>query len=171
MSDFNKHMRWMNGDGTIFELADNELNGCFGCAFANDMSQCPTNSSGEVHCGETNIWKEVKMFNGTTKEDLNKVGVKFDSDKRQWWYLWGLLPELEQVVDILAYGDKKYPADDGSNWRRVEGYERRYSSALMRHLSLYLQGEKNDPETGKSHLAHMITNALFLMWFDRKSLD
>jgi hypothetical protein len=109
------------------------------------------------------------MFNGIVKEDLNKVGVKFDGDKRQWWYLWQFIPEVEQVVDILAYGDKKYPADDGSNWRRVQGSERRYSSALMRHLSMYLQGEKIDPETGKSHLAHMITNALFLMWFDRQS--
>jgi hypothetical protein len=94
-------------------------------------------------------------------------GIKFDSEKRQWWFMWQFLQELEQVVDILAYGNKKYPADDGSNWRRVEQAERRYSSALMRHLSLYLQGEKTDPETGKSHLAHMITNALFLMWFDR----
>jgi len=111
------------------------------------------------------------MFNGTNGEDLNKVGVKFDKDKRQWWFAWQFLPELEQVVDILDYGNKKYPAEDGSNWRLVEQPQRRYSSALMRHLSAYLQGEKNDPETGKSHLAHAMTNLLFLMWFDRNEVS
>jgi len=110
------------------------------------------------------------MFNGTTQEDLNKVGVKFDKDKRQWWFVWQFLPELEQVVDILDYGNKKYPAESGSNWVFVEQPQRRYSSALMRHLSAYLQGEKNDPETGKSHLAHAMTNLLFLMWFDRNEM-
>lgn len=94
-------------------------------------------------------------------------GVKHDSNKRQWWFMWQFLPELEQVVDILDYGNKKYPADDGSNWRKVDNAKNRYTSAAMRHWSAWLGGEKVDAETGKSHLAHMITNLLFLMWFER----
>lgn len=115
--------------------------------------------------------KGNKVFNGTSEKDIPKVGIKYDSDKRQWWYIWQFLPDLEEVADILAFGDKKYPSPTGSNWQKVENHHRRYTSALMRHLSAYLQGERVDPESGKSHLAHVITNVLFLMWFDRKSLE
>ena len=96
------------------------------------------------------------------------TGIKNDSGKRQWWYIFPLWEFIEEVVDVLQYGDLKYPADDGSNWMRLDQPKRRFQSALTRHLSLYLQGEKIDQETGKSHLAHLITNALFLMWFDKK---
>lgn len=96
-------------------------------------------------------------------------GVKFDSEKLQWWYLWQFLPELEQVAYVLQFGDKKYPAEDGSNWKRLDNLERRASSAAMRHLSAYLQDDKLDNETTKSHLAHCITNLLFLMYNDRNS--
>lgn len=115
--------------------------------------------------------KGNKVFNGTSEKDIPKVGIKYDSDKRQWWYIWQFLPDLEQVADILTFGDKKYPCPTGSNWRNVDNQYRRYTSALMRHLSAYLQGEKNDPESGKSHLAHAMTNLLFLMWFDRNALE
>lgn len=103
------------------------------------------------------------------KTESKTEGVKHDSGKRQWWFMWQFLPELEQVVDILDYGNKKYPADDGSNWRKVDNAKNRYTSAAMRHWSAWLGGEKVDAETGKSHLAHMITNLLFLMWFERNS--
>lgn len=105
------------------------------------------------------------------KTESKTEGVKHDSGKRQWWFMWQFLPELEQVVDILDYGNKKYPADDGSNWRKVDNAKNRYTSAAMRHWSAWLGGEKVDAETGKSHLAHMITNLLFLMWFERKAND
>lgn len=101
------------------------------------------------------------------KTEPKTEGVKHDSGKRQWWFMWQFLPELEQVVDILDYGNKKYPADDGSNWRKVDNAKNRYTSAAMRHWSAWLGGEKVDAETGKSHLAHMITNLLFLIWFER----
>ena len=95
------------------------------------------------------------------------IGIKNDSGKRQWWYMDSFWPDLEQVVDVLEYGDSKYPADDGSNWKRLDNPEQRFNDALFRHNLAYRKGEKNDPETGKSHLAHVITNALILMYFDR----
>ena len=95
------------------------------------------------------------------------TGIKNDSGKRQWWYMDSFWPDLEQVVDVLEYGDSKYPADDGSNWKRLDNPEQRFNDALLRHNLAYRKGEKNDPETGKSHLAHLITNALILMYFDR----
>lgn len=98
-------------------------------------------------------------------------GIKNDSGKRQWWYMDTFWQDLEQVVDVLEYGDSKYSADDGSNWKRLDNPEQRFNDALLRHNLAYRKGEKNDPETGKSHLAHLITNALFLMYFDRCAED
>lgn len=97
------------------------------------------------------------------------AGIKNDSDKLQWWYLDEHWESLKEVVSVLMYGDTKYPADDGANWKRLDNPEKRFKDALLRHLIAYRQGEKNDPETGKSHLAHVITNALFLMHFDKTS--
>lgn len=86
-------------------------------------------------------------------------GSKFDQGKPRW----GLLPwtELETVVEVLTMGAEKYSDD---NWKHVEPFESRYRDALMRHFSAYCKGETKDPESGKSHLAHAVCCALFLMW-------
>lgn len=97
-----------------------------------------------------------------------QIGTKFDSGKRAWWYMCNLTKEFGEVIDVLEYGDKKYPADDGCNWRNVKDAKRRYISALMRHFTAYMSGETHDAESGKSHLSHLITNALFLLWFQNK---
>ncbi len=96
-------------------------------------------------------------------------GIKNDKGKLQWWYLDSFWPDLEEVVSVLEYGDTKYPAEDGSNWKRLEDPEKRFKDALFRHMKEHRLGNKIDPETGKSHLAHLITNALFLMYFDRQT--
>lgn len=96
------------------------------------------------------------------------VGTKFDSGKRAWWYMGNLTEEFGEVIDVLEYGDNKYPSNDGCNWKSVKDAERRYVSALFRHLTAYMSGEKCDPESGKSHLAHAITNSLFLLWFQNQ---
>ena len=88
-----------------------------------------------------------------------EVGLKFDTDKIDWTLMpWA---ELEQVLMILEFGAKKYARD---NWKKIE--PERYEKAAMRHLISYVTGELNDPESGKSHLAHLVCNALFLMWND-----
>lgn len=97
---------------------------------------------------------------------MNEVGVKHDQGKTPWHYIDNFWPQLEEVVQVLAMGDKKYPSADGANWKRVEDSARRYSDAMLRHAISYRRGEKIDPESGKSHLAHVITNALFLMYND-----
>ena len=88
-------------------------------------------------------------------------GMKFDAGKQRWT----LLPwrQVEQMVEILTFGAIKY-ADN--NWQKVENPKARYFDALQRHLIAWFEGEKTDPESGKSHLAHAGCNLLFLMWFD-----
>lgn len=99
------------------------------------------------------------------------TGVKHDSGKNQWWYLDEHWESIEEVISVLTYGDDKYPAPDGANWKRLDNPHKRFKDALTRHLIAYRKGEKIDPETNKSHLAHIITNALFLMYFDKETIN
>jgi hypothetical protein len=89
------------------------------------------------------------------------TGVKFDNDKPQW----SLLPfkALKEVVDVLTYGAKKYAPD---NWKKVPNAKQRYIDAGFRHFTAYAAGEKLDPETGKSHLAHALCCLLYLLAFE-----
>lgn len=96
-----------------------------------------------------------------------QAGVKNDQGKTQWHYMDNFWPELEEVVAVLTMGDQKYPSEDGANWKRVDDAERRYNDARLRHDLAYRKGEKIDPESGKPHLAHVISNAFFSMYFDR----
>ena len=81
-----------------------------------------------------------------------------------------LLPfeSLEAVAKVLTFGAKKY-TDNG--WKEIKNAEQENVAALLRHLSKYLRGEKHDEESGLSHLSHMATRALFLVYFEEKSRD
>ena len=90
-------------------------------------------------------------------------GIKYDSEKLRW----DLLPfeEIEQIVDVLTFGSKKYTDD---NWKKVPNQKKRYFSAMMRHISAWKKGEILDKETNINHLAHAGCCLLFLLWGDRK---
>lgn len=86
-------------------------------------------------------------------------GIKHDKGKLDWT----LLPfeQVESVVRVLDFGTQKYSRD---NWKYVS--RDRYEKALMRHAIQYISGEEIDEESKEPHLAHLICNALFLMWQD-----
>jgi len=58
------------------------------------------------------------------------------------------------------FGSKKYSPD---NWKKIEGWDRRYFNAAMRHMSAWKQGEKVDSETGITHMAHAACCLLFII--------
>ena len=92
-------------------------------------------------------------------------GKKFDEDKLRW----DLLPLdiMEDVVRVLTLGAKKYGPE---NWKCVAHAKRRYIAALLRHLTEYEKGYNIDDESGVSHLAHVITNGIFLLYFEKESV-
>jgi len=106
-------------------------------------------------------------YNHTTYETIDDVlnttaeGMKFDKGKPDY----SLLPfaAVDEVVKVLTYGADKY---DRFNWEKVEAV--RYQAATMRHFSTHMQGEKIDPESGISHLAHAICSLLYLLYFELK---
>lgn len=110
-----------------------------------------------------------KQVDGILKRAEEILGRKDDAGKARWT----LLPwkPLERIVQVLEFGAKKYaregqPGED--NWQKVENPQERYTNAALRHLVARMNGEKNDPETGLPHLAHLGCCVLFLLWFDEK---
>lgn len=110
-----------------------------------------------------NKYEDLPSLEEVEKEMENKqFAHKHDKGKLQW----NLLPinEVEEIVKVLDYGLQKYGKRDC--WKLVENPKFRYENALYRHLVEYLKGNKIDEESGLSHLSHLVTNGLFLMWFE-----
>ena len=82
--------------------------------------------------------------------------LKFDSGKLQY----SLIPTSATLAlaQVLTYGAKKYKPN---NWQQVDDTTR-YVDALYRHLEAWRSGELIDSESGLSHLAHAMTNIVFL---------
>ena len=88
-------------------------------------------------------------------------GTKHDHDKPRPELL---VPEFILAVSrAMAFGAKKYDVD---NWQKVTNAKRRYIGAAFRHLLAFMKGDKDDPETGESHLAHCACCLMFLFWFE-----
>jgi hypothetical protein len=90
-------------------------------------------------------------------------GTKLDSGKLRW----DLLPlsEVSDVVEVYTRGAAKY---GDNNWKLVVSPIDRYFAALMRHLVAWRSGERVDCEWGTHHLAHVIWNAIALLYFDKQ---
>lgn len=105
------------------------------------------------------------------QEDFMKeeqaVGVKYDSGKSRMELISPIA--MEELGKVLAYGAKKY---EDHNWRKGIQWSR-IIGALLRHLFAYMRGERIDPESGCSHLAHVLCNAHFLVHYEhtRKEFD
>jgi hypothetical protein len=103
---------------------------------------------------ENAIWKAVAAAAPVEQEE----GRKFDADKLRM----DLVPfgPLKEIAEVLTFGAKKYSPN---NWQFVPNAVERYEAAMLRHITSYKLGEKFDPETGMTHLAHAACCLMFLM--------
>jgi hypothetical protein len=76
-----------------------------------------------------------------------------------------LLPPIaiQELARVLTYGARKYLPN---GWRSVDDADKRYTAALLRHLMAAMRGERIDPESGLTHLSHVLCNAVFLVELD-----
>lgn len=81
--------------------------------------------------------------------------------KRAWHLL--PLPMLEDVVDVFQAGAAKHSP---FGWQTVPDAKTQYADALIRHMAAYQRGELSDPDDGKHPLAHLIADALILLWHE-----
>jgi hypothetical protein len=87
-------------------------------------------------------------------------GIKNDDGKARTSLLSSIA--LLELSKVMSYGAKKY---SDHNWRKGFKYSR-LMDAAMRHLFAYNGGERIDPETGLSHLAHCMANLMMLVEFE-----
>jgi hypothetical protein len=114
------------------------------------------------------------IFDGAKSSKRAKkkeIGAKQDKGKREWWLFAPLWKPLEQVVLVLEHGRDKY---DAHNWQHVKDpngspARLRYTDALQRHLIDHWEGVKTDEDSGLPVLAHLVCDALFVLWFDLKA--
>jgi len=85
---------------------------------------------------------------------------KFDQEKPRTDLL-GPTTMLE-VAEMLAFGAEKYGA---TNWKNCKEPER-FTGAALRHIFQYMQGNKLDEESGKSHLSHASVSLMFVRELD-----
>ena len=83
-------------------------------------------------------------------------GIKYDGEKPKM----NLLPPkaIVEVAKVLTFGAEKY---DAENWRKLDDLQNRYTAGALRHIFAHMDGEKLDPETGLSHMAHALCCLLF----------
>lgn len=65
--------------------------------------------------------------------------------------------------EVLTKGAEKYTPN---SWQNVEDPIDTHYAALFRHLMLWRAGELDDKETGLSHMKHILTNAMFLLYHE-----
>ncbi len=92
-------------------------------------------------------------------------GTKYDGDKLRH----ELIPVAARngLARVLTFGALKY---DAHNWRKGIVYSR-VIAALHRHLAAFEDGEDLDPESGFSHIDHLLCNAAFLATFISEKRD
>lgn len=74
---------------------------------------------------------------------------------------------IEEVGKVLSFGKRKYAA---RNWEKGIAFTR-ILGAILRHTFAYMRGETHDPETGLSHMAHVMCEAMFILHFEKTKPD
>ena len=112
----------------------------------------------DSHKSKPKVKREVWKIPKAPK--LDEPGKKFDAGKPPM----SLLPgeALAEIAQVLEYGAKKYGPH---NWRAGMSWSR-LLDGVMRHLFAFARGERKDPETGLSHLAHAGAGLLFLLSYE-----
>ena len=95
------------------------------------------------------------------EKSMRELGMKYDEGKLLMHLV---TPEFtEDVAKVLTFGAEKYEED---SWQSVPDGKKRYTAAMLRHLSAYRKGEEIDSESGLTHLSHAACNLMFIMWFE-----
>jgi hypothetical protein len=93
-----------------------------------------------------------------TGRDAHAPGAKLDAGKAEYDMVLFSFPGALALVDQIGkFGARKYTK---GGFLDVPDGPRRYTNAMLRHVTKELGGEANDPDSGLSHAAHAAWNAL-----------
>jgi hypothetical protein len=109
-----------------------------------------------------NVWASFFFQRAVIKNSFQKkMALHHDASKPRM----ELLPSdaMTEWARAMTFGAKKY---GDHNWRKGMAWTRVLGS-LGRHLTAFMAGQDNDPESGVSHMAHVMCNAAFLIHYSR----
>jgi hypothetical protein len=105
---------------------------------------------------EKKLLMDIQMLKTPRKDH----GMRYNDGKLKWSYVH--FQSMEPMVRVLMFGAQKY---EPHNWQKglnkVEILE-----SMQRHLAKMMDGEENDPESGLSHIGHIMCNAMFWSYMD-----
>lgn len=84
--------------------------------------------------------------------------LRYNTGKLPFRYALTFPDAMRMLAETIGYGEQKYAP---YNYMKG-GPASQYVDCLGRHLTAWWNGEDNDPESGKSHLGHMVFNVLQL---------
>lgn len=90
---------------------------------------------------------------------MEERAQRFNDGKLRWSLV--DFEALEELVRVLEMGANKYSAN---NWRKGMPITK-VCESLSRHLFAFMNGEDTDPESGLSHIGHVMCNAMFILNF------
>lgn len=94
-------------------------------------------------------------------ETHNKEALEAKKNKTRWSLVpWDMFKE---VGDVFTEGAKKYE-DEGWKYCSIDDYR----DAMSRHFIAFMSGEMLDSASGHSHLHHIISNCLILLWLTKE---
>lgn len=115
----------------------------------------PENGDFEVISNDT---PPVQLRDETNPKD--RLGLKKAPLRLVPWV------SIVALARVMKLGADKYGE---VNWREKKPRATVYFEAALRHLLAYADGQDTDPESGESHLAHVMANMAILL--DAKSCD
>lgn len=89
---------------------------------------------------------------------MSELGKRYNQGKAPMSMVIEARYALEGLSQVLAFGAEKYAR---GNWHKGLKHTE-IADSLLRHLSAYLAGEDNDPESGLPHVDHIQFNAMAL---------
>lgn len=95
--------------------------------------------------------KKPKIQTGGTKHDSGKPRMSLVSPVA-----------IMKLAQVMTDGEKKYSANNwrlGFDWTRI-------ADAADRHLTMWVAGMDNDPDSGRSNLAHAMACLMMLLEFE-----
>lgn len=98
---------------------------------------------------------------------MSEQGLRYNDNKPKLSFVAEFPNALVGVTRVLEFGAVKYAR---SNWKKGLPFTEVLDS-MMRHQIAWMNGEDTDPESGLSHLDHILCNALFLSELNRIKPD
>lgn len=154
------------------KVEEGESGNCCKCFFFDEKKKCIGHDS-EITGPCSQDWRSDKkdvvfvVDNSPRIQSSDLNGKPAKNDRKDHKLRWELLPmaEIEDLVKVYTFGALKYAPD---SWQELPDGLKRYSAAALRHMCEFSKGTPLDSETHLPHLAHLVWNAVAMLYLWKK---